>query len=412
MKTAKEPSMNILMFGWEFPPNISGGLGTACYGMTKGLSEIDGVNVTLVLPRLHKNEDHSFATLVGLPDLKHDFKHDLKQDIRLANDRGIQHGILSASVTALLKAYGGGDLIAATVNYAERAARLFADHDQFDVIHSHDWLTSLAGKFAKKISGKPSVLHIHSTEYDRAGANADARIIDIERCGMDAADQIIAVSNFTRDIVIERYRQNPEKVITIYNGIERGHAASAVKSINRKSSKTVTFLGRITQQKGPAYFIQAASKALQHEPELRFVMAGDGDLLPEMKALAKSLGLTGRIVFPGFLQADEVQHLLERTDIYVMPSVSEPFGISALEAINANIPSILSRQSGVVELFEHVVKVDHWDIDTIASYIVEIARDPGYADNLRTKAKTELADLPWTVCAENLKANYGRLIAA
>lgn len=383
--------MNVLMFGWEFPPQITGGLGTACYGIVKGLSEIKDVAVTLVLPKLHGNENRSFATLLELPGADTESQTDRPQG------------------PAVLRNPYGKNMIDAASDYAKHAAAMPIDFQKFDVIHAHDWLTAMAAATIKKLSGKPMVLHIHSTEYDRAGAFADPRIVAIERRGMNAADQIIAVSNFTRNIIIERYGQDRDKVVTIYNAIEPTSAALPARRAS--PTKTVTFLGRITHQKGPAYFIEAASKALATQPNLYFVMAGEGDLLPAMKTLTKSLGLCARIHFPGFLQTASVNALLQKTDIYVMPSVSEPFGISALEAIDAGIPAILSKQSGVVELFQHVAKVDYWDVDAIAASIVKIAGDQDHADRLHTNAKTELAALNWNACAEKLKSNYRMLVA-
>jgi glycosyltransferase involved in cell wall biosynthesis len=377
------------MFGWEFPPHITGGLGTACHGIVKGLSGIKDVAVTLVLPKLRGGEDSSFATLLELPGADADGS--------------------SGQAAAQINPYGR-DLIDVAQVYAERVASLHLDYDCYDVIHAHDWLTAMAGASARRISGKPLVLHIHSTEYDRAGAHADPRIVAIERRGMQAADKIIAVSNFTRNIIIERYGQERDKVVTIYNGIEMPAGTPLARP--KTASRTVTFLGRVTHQKGPAYFVEAASKALAAAPDLHFVMAGDGDQLPAMKALAASLGLGTRIAFPGFLPAPEVRRLLERTDIYVMPSVSEPFGISALEAIDAGVPSILSRQSGVVELFEHVHLVDYWDVDAIAGGIVRLASDPAYAEAMRSNARRELAGVNWHACAEKLATHYRRLMAS
>lgn len=385
--------MKVLMFGWEFPPNITGGLGTACFGIVKGLREIAGVDVTLVLPKLYGDENHAFATLLELP----------------ASDNDLLPGSRPGEPVALRSPYGG-NMIDAARAYADQARKQQINYGDFDVIHTHDWLTAMAGEYAKKVSGKPLVLHIHSTEYDRAGAHADPRIVAIERRGMTAADQIIAVSNFTRNIIIERYGQDRDKVVTIHNAVEPTKVIQVERAVT--SSRTVTFLGRVTHQKGPKYFIEAAAKALEKHPDLRFVMAGDGDLLPAMKTRAKLLNIADRVSFPGFLQAEQVRALLQETDIYVMPSVSEPFGISALEAIDAGIPAILCKQSGVVELFKHVAKVDYWDTDAIATSIVDIATDSAYAATLRTSAKIELAAIDWSKSGEKLKANYRRVVAS
>jgi glycosyltransferase involved in cell wall biosynthesis len=353
--------------------------------MVAGLKEIGDVSVTLMLPRLYGDEDHSGAHLLGLFD---SFDHKPNGSVKVG-------GVY------------GRDLVDAARAFADAALERIDKIESFDVIHAHDWLTVPAATSIKQTSGKPLLLHVHSTEFDRAGINASADIIAIEVEGMRAADRIIAVSDYTRNYIVEHYGQAPEKVSTIHNGITPNDSISPCLSASRG---VVTFLGRVTHQKGPSYFISAAHKALQSLPWLHFVMAGDGDLLESMRTLAKSLGIDNRVSFPGFLRGDEVRHLLDQSIVYVMPSVSEPFGISALEAIDACVPAVLSRQSGVVELFENVVKVDHWDVGAMAEAIVRIATDVDFSEHLRRGARLEMADIRWTKSARQLKACYGSLV--
>jgi glycogen(starch) synthase len=375
--------MKILMFGWEFPPFISGGLGTACHGLLKGLGQLGGTDISFVLPQQFRGVHPAFVQLISLPDA--------------AMARPRNPG-----------AYDSG-LMPDVMSYASRAGKLLAHYRDFDIIHVHDWLTALAGIQAKQCSGRPLILHVHSTEFDRAGKQGNPDIEAIERRAVEHADRVIAVSNYTRDVLIEHYQADPAKIVTIHNGTEQRAAPSRRPA--RTDQATVTFLGRITRQKGPSYFIEAARLALQQRPDLRFIMAGDGDLLPQMKELASRYGLAERMRFPGFLQQDEVRHVLEHSDAYVMPSVSEPFGLTALEAVAAGVPAILSRQSGVVEVLKHVIKVDYWDTSAMAEAMLRIVSDRAYADTLRSHALRELEQVQWTHAAATVRSTYRELAA-
>lgn len=386
-----QTALNILMIGWEFPPHNSGGLGTACHGLALGCKAVGGMNLTFVLPALLGAEDHGCATLLAAP----------------AGTVGLRPGMDGKA--ALPNPYGG-DLLDAAQAYGERVPELLQQRRcEFDLIHAHDWLTAAAGIKLKKISGKPLVLHIHSTEFDRAGEQADPRIVKIEWQAMHSADLVVAVSAFTRRLLIERYALPAHKVRMVYNGI--ASASQACTPPSRRTGKTVAFLGRITQQKGPAYFLHAAARALAQDPELLFIMAGDGDMLPAMQALARALAIDERVAFPGFLRGDEVHHLLAQSDVFVMPSVSEPFGIAALEAIKAGVPAVVSRQSGVVELFAHMAKVDHWDVAAMAGEMVRLANDSAYASTMREGALRELESVDWARSARTLRTCYRELLS-
>ena len=383
--------MKVLMLGWEFPPHISGGLGTACYGLTKGLYEIGGVDTTFIVPHLYGQEEANYVQLFSM------------SGNQLAANDGSKQG------KPVLPELYGLNLMTEVEQYAAHVEDIIARSGEFDIIHAHDWLTYQAGIDAKKISGKPLVVHVHSTEFDRAGKNLDLNICAIERLGMSMADKIIAVSNLTKNVIIDRYQQDPDKIATIYNATEPFVCDKHPQKLtNRKS--VVTFLGRLTYQKGPEYFIKAAHKVLQKTSDFSYIMAGTGDLFPEMKTLVSSLGLDTYFEFPGFLNADEVKALLANSDVFVMPSVSEPFGIVALEAINANVPIIISKQSGVAEVIDSAIKVNAWDTDTIAAAIQAILTDATLSAQLTLDAKFESNKLTWLASAIKLKDVYQTLI--
>ena len=270
-----------------------------------------------------------------------------------------------------------------------------ANNFEYDVIHAHDWLTYAAGIAAKKVSGKPLIVHVHATEFDRSGENVNQVVYDIERNGMEAADRVITVSNFTRQIVIERYGIPAEKVFTVHNAVEPIDKPESDDVTKHVREKIVTFLGRVTYQKGPDYFVEAAHKVLQRDPNVRFVMAGSGDLLNRMIRRVAQLKMGTRFHFTGFLAGAEVDRMFSMSDVYVMPSVSEPFGISPLEAMRTNVPVVISKQSGVAEVLQHALKVDFWDIDALADAIYGILHYDGLRKMFARYGKSEVDSLLW-----------------
>jgi len=396
--------MNIFMLGWEFPPFISGGLGTACYGLTRALSDL-GHHVIFLLPQPVSSE---FTTHVQLktpasasPELLEEvykaytlseFKNvdfraipSMLQPYRSPDDPRYERsesvsqtldvhdyqpgsqggGTIPPSIVAeALRAAGasahyGGDMFAEAERYA-RIAVLLARGEKFDVVHAHDWMTYPAAIAVARASGKPLVVQVHSTEFDRSGENVNQKIYDIEREGVHAADRVIAVSHLTRNILVARYAARGEKVEVVYNAIDyngNGDKIELPPAIQR-DEKIVLFLGRITMQKGPEYFLAAAKKVLEHVKNVRFVMAGSGDMTRRSIELAAELGIGHKVVFTGFLRGDDVARIFKMADLYVMPSVSEPFGIAPLEALSHDVPVLISKQSGVSEILTHVLKVD------------------------------------------------------
>jgi glycosyltransferase involved in cell wall biosynthesis len=298
----------------------------------------------------------------------------------------------------------GTDLMDEVKRYALIASALAATSD-FDVIHAHDWLTYPAGIAAKSVSGKPLVVHMHATEFDRSGENVNQNVYDIERRGMEEADRVIAVSNLTRNVVIERYGIDPDKVFTVYNAVEPSDKPDFDYQRNVRD-KVVTFLGRVTFQKGPDYFVEAARKVLNKDPNVRFVMAGSGDMLNKIIIRVAALKMGDRFHFTGFLKGGEVDRMFGLSDVFVMPSVSEPFGIVPLEAMRSNVPVVISRQSGVSEILVHALKIDFWDVDAMADAIYGLLHYEGLSKMFIRYGKAEVDSLKWENAAVKVKEVY------
>jgi glycogen(starch) synthase len=284
-----------------------------------------------------------------------------------------------------------------------------AEYEQynFDIVHAHDWMTYPAGITVAAISGKPLVIHVHSTEFDRSGEHVNQMIYDIERQGMERANKIIAVSHFTRNIIISRYGISGDKVEVVYNGVERNGRWSSLAETNiKKDEKIVLFLGRITMQKGPEYFLHAAKKVLAIMDNVKFVMAGSGDLMHRSIELAAELGIGQKVLFTGFLRGEDVQKIYKMADLYVMPSVSEPFGIAPLEALDNDVPVIISKQSGVSEVLMHALKVDFWDVNEIANKIIAVLKYPPLQMTLRSHGNFEVRKLRWIDAAAKCAKIY------
>jgi len=423
------------MFGWEFPPHITGGLGTACYGLTKGLSRYKDVDVTFVVPKAYGDEDQSSARIIGADGVHikertftfSDFLRKMKmievesllvpyltpeefeKSFETLSEKEI--GVsLQTRVRGRLRFTGtyGKNLFQEISNYALVATVLAHEH-HFDIIHAHDWLTYPAALAAKAVSGKPLVVHVHATDFDRSGGSINPSVYEIERKGMEGADKVITVSNLTRETVIQKYGIPPEKVITIYNAVDPLTEEERAREKKGIQEKIVTFLGRITLQKGPEYFIEAANKVLQRMDNVRFVMAGSGDMLHRMIRRAARLRIVDRFHFTGFLRGDDVQKMFSLSDVYVMPSVSEPFGISPLEAMQSSVPVIISYQSGVSEVLKYAIKVNFWDVDAMADAIYGILNYDALSDFFKKYGKEEVLQMKWENSAGKLREVYKSL---
>ena len=424
------------MFGWEFPPHITGGLGTACEGIVKGLA-YNGVETLFVMPSASGDEDQSATTIINASDVAVDTASSTVDEFldkvkfvhigtnmipyvgpeefssiveeerrRQSEDFRIQYGMKYK-----FSGKYGSNLMEEVARYAMVGGTIAMQHkDEFDVIHAHDWLTYLAGIAAKELTGKPLVVHVHATSYDRGDEkHIDTRILDIETRGMLAADRVVTVSNLTRSIVINKYHIDPSKVVTVHNAVDFSGRENL--SVERGvKDKVVTFLGRITFQKGPEYFIEAAAKVLKRTDNVRFVMAGSGDMMNRCIKYVARLGISDRFHFTGFLRGKDVQKMFALSDVYIMPSVSEPFGISPLEAMRTNVPSIISHQSGAAEILKYAFKVDFWDVDAMADCIFGLLKYPALSSFAAKQGYDEVNRLKWNVATAKLKTIYESLI--
>jgi len=477
--------MRIFMLGWEFPPFISGGLGTACYGLTRAMSR-QNMHVTFVLPKVVDTEfgshvkllspqsplaaygdrsprsvastyqlDSSERAIVDPAAEPGDFANVTFKAVpaRLASPYQSAGGELHSAEEAGLTETGqtmeqainqldmvrsererrergergapgmagrsptaddyAGDLLQETRRYADLCLDLARD-EKFDVIHAHDWLTYPAGMAVAGLTGKPLVVHVHSTEFDRAGENINPQVYHIERRGMHAATRVVCVSYLTASIVKHRYGVDEDKIEVVYNGIDNGRDPEGTTpsgTLIRRGDKIVLFLGRITMQKGPEYFVLAAKKVLEKVSDVKFIMAGSGDKARDITHLAVREGLANKVIFTGFLRGNDVERVFKMADVYVMPSVSEPFGIAPLEAISHDVPVIISKQSGVAEVLTHVLKVDFWDTDEMANKIVAVLRHPPLSSTLRRHADMELRSLTWDGAATRCREVYRAAMA-
>jgi glycogen(starch) synthase len=304
-----------------------------------------------------------------------------------------------------------GDLMAQILRYARLALEL-AEHEPFDVIHAHDWMTYPAGLAVAAASGKPLVVHVHSTEFDRSGANINQRVYEIERTGMHGAARVVCVSHLTRNIVTSRYGVDPAKCEVVYNAVNLPEGGHWQMQPIKQNEKLVLFLGRVTMQKGPEYFLRAAKKVVEKFTNVRFVMAGSGDMIAQCIREAAELKIGRYVTFTGFLRGDDVARIFKMADLYVMPSVSEPFGIAPLEALSHNVPVIISKQSGVSEVLTHVLKVDFWDVDEMANKILAVLRHAPLQRTLRQHGHIELRKLSWKDSAVKLNEIYTELVEA
>jgi glycosyltransferase involved in cell wall biosynthesis len=490
------------MLGWEFPPHISGGLGTACYGLTQGLST-HGVEVLFVVPRAHGDEDQRYVRIIGANEvemvdvvpgrtrrgrrsrtLRGERAESQSRTTSISEATAVEEGawerigqsleilaidsaltpyltaesylerltslrergridgesnapareaveelrrVLShyhhfagqadAIAEALVKrgrlefsGFYGTDLMAEVARFALAVSQV-ARTREFDVIHAHDWMTVPAGLVAARISGKPLVVHVHASEYDRSGENVNHAVREIEQLGLDGADLVVCVSHYTANLLQQKYRVDPKKLRVVHNAVTHKQQIEHLHEEKHIEEPIVLFLGRVTFQKGPDYFLEAAARVIKIEPNVKFVMSGSGDMLPVMIERAAKLGLARHMHFTGFLKGSEVERMYAMADIYVMPSVSEPFGISPLEAMALDVPVVLSRQSGVSEVLRNALKVDFWDVQDMANKILALLRYPALRDQLMEEGRDEISRIRWEFPAGLVRDVYRELVA-
>lgn len=440
--------MRVLMLGWEFPPHMSGGLGTACYGMTKALAE-KGAEIIFVLPRfnvkgdmptspgnrlhlvsasgtsvsstlLHKRMStqardlweeklivRSVDALLFPYATEESYLEHLRNMEKYSGQEHSEHTSTTANTTVLqLQGGYGPDLMSEVYRYSQAAAAI-ALREKFDVIHAHDWMTYPAGMLIKKLTGKPLVTHIHAMEHDRSGKNLNAEVSHIEWAGMSAADVVVAVSHYTKSQVMLHYGIPEERIEVVHNAVTRSEASRHFPLPYRCSQeKRVLFMGRVTYQKGPDYFVEAARMVLERLPNTRFIMAGSGDMLTRMVRRVAQLRMGSRFHFTGFLKGKDVDRMYAISDLYVMPSVSEPFGIAPLEAMVYDTPVLISRQSGVSEVVRNALKVDFWDTREMANMICAALTYPRLATEMIKNCREELKTIRWANAANRLLTIY------
>ena len=423
--------MKVLMVGWEFPPHILGVLGTASYGITKGLAAQPDMHITFCLPKPWGDEDKSFMNIIGLnetPIVWRDVDYDyVKERLGTKMEQELYYK-LRDHIYADFNYHVTDDLgciefsgrypenLQEEINNYSIVAGVIARQQEYDIIHAHDWLTYPAGIHAKNVSGKPLVIHVHATDFDRSRGNVNPTVYGIEKNGMDHADCIMCVSELTRQTVINHYHQDPAKCITMHNAVYPlssdilDMVAEQRKQRENRKEKVVTFLGRITMQKGPEYFVEAAALVLKRTRNIRFCMAGSGDMMNAMIEMAAARGIADRFHFPGFMKGKQVYEAFADSDVYVMPSVSEPFGISPLEAMQCGVPSIISKQSGCAEILDKCIKTDYWDIYAMADAMYSLCTNESLHEYLKVEGKNEVDQITWEKVGKKIYDVYSQLI--
>ena len=423
--------MKVLMFGWEFPPHILGGLGTASYGITKGLAAQPDMHITFCLPKPWGDEDKSFMNIIGLnetPIVWRDVDYDyVKARLGTKMEPELYYKLrdhiyadFNYRVTDDLGCieFSGRypENLQEEINNYSIVSGVIARQQEYDIIHAHDWLTYPAGIHAKNVSGKPLVIHVRATDFDRSRGNVNPTVYGIEKNGMDHADCIMCVSELTRQTVINHYHQDPAKCITMHNAVYPlssdilDMVAEQRKQRENRKEKVVTFLGRITMQKGPEYFVEAAALVLKRTRNIRFCMAGSGDMMNAMIEMAAARGIADRFHFPGFMKGKQVYEAFADSDVYVLPSVSEPFGISPLEAMQCGVPSIISKQSGCAEILDKCIKTDYWDIYAMADAMYSLCTNESLHEYLKVEGKNEVDQITWEKVGKKIYDVYSQLI--
>jgi glycosyltransferase involved in cell wall biosynthesis len=417
--------MKVLRFGWEFPPKIYGGLAVASYGITKGLSLQGDVQTTFCLPK-PSGEEEKFLNIINMSQVPVVWRDKNYDDIK---DRFVGHtavdyyrfrdhlyadfnylqGLDDMGCIQFAGGYPGN--LHEEINNFSIIAGVLARSEDFDLIHAHDWLTYPAGVHAKMVSGKPLCIHVHATDFDRSRGKVNPTVYGIEKNGMDHADCIMCVSELTRQTVINQYHQDPKKCVAMHNAVyPLSEEYQAIVPNKTPDEKVVTFLGRITMQKGPEYFVEAAAKVLQRTHNIRFCMAGSGDMMNAMIRMAAERGIADRFHFPGFQRGKQVYEAYKNSDVFVMPSVSEPFGIAPLEAMQCGCPCIISKQSGCGEILSNVIKVDYWDIDAMADAIYSICTNESLYQYLAEEGLKEVDQITWQKVGLRIRECYNQLI--
>jgi hypothetical protein len=414
----------VLMLGWEFPPIINGGLGVACHDLSAAMSEM--ADITMIVPKSSPEFKVGHMQLIGINNIDvkslenfpsnyrrpFPFKiFELPGDLNpyYSGEKSMEAFCGNFDARRVLESFNGdslygGDVIRKVMQYAEITSALASKMD-FDVIHAHDWMTMPAAMQIKEQSGKPLVMHIHSLEVDRSGPESRGWVYGMEKAGMEYADLLMPVSNFTATNITKHYGISPEKISVVHNGSSVAKPFTAPRKYNEK---TVLFVGRITRQKGPELFVDIARRVLHKNPDTRFVMAGVGDNFRSVVEKSSYQSLGNRVHLTGFLNGEKLKQLFAVSDVYCMPSVSEPFGLSAVEAAQWGIPCVISKQSGVSEVLSGALKFDFWDVDKAASYILSLLGDKILREKVVEDAYKNLKHVSWSASASKIIKAYSQ----
>ena len=400
------------MYGWEFPPHHSGGLGVACFGLTRAMSD-QGYDVTFVMPKkLNVGVPWARFVFADLPQIE---VHGVNSPITPYETSSGPHSSWQTQTNVVY----GWDLMTEVLRYAA-AGRQIALEKPHDIIYAHDWLSFGAGIAAKKATGKPLIVHVHATEFDRTGgpSGVNPQVYAIEKAGMEAADLVVAVSDFSKQLLVREYGIPEGKIRVVHNGIDeattpRGNGMlPRLRQLKKTGTKLVLFLGRVTLQKGPDYFLRVAKRVTDRNPKIMFVLSGSGDMENKMMELAAELRISDKVLFTGFVEGSERHEMYSAADLFVMPSVSEPFGITTLEAMKLGVPVLVSKQSGISEIVQHALKSDFWDIDEMANKILSIVGNPALAETLTDNAGREAERLTWGLAAQKVDSIIRELTPA
>ena len=397
--------MKILMLGWELPPHNSGGLGVACYQLCKSLAK-KNVDIEFILPYSEKH-DAPFMTVTPA--------HPQGAKIVLANSSAYDSYkyVFEDGHEEWMDIYGQQQVF-------EYAVAKLAENREYDVVHAHDWLTFRAGLRAKQIRNVPLIIHVHSIERDRAGGNMGNPLVrEIEETAMYMADRILAVSQLTKDAIVADYGIPADKIEVVHNSIDHAviedlvaqgedNAYHYLTAMKEHGYRVIANIGRLTVQKGLVNFLHAAKEVVYRAPKTLFLISGSGEQYYELITLAAELGIGKNVILTGFQRGKSWRDSYQIADLFVMPSVSEPFGITPLEAIGFGTPTLISKQSGVAEILQNTLKVDFWDVNEMANQMTTAIQNPALLEELQANAAQELAQMSWDQAAHKVHHIYGQ----
>lgn len=404
--------LKVLTFGWEMAPIMNGGLGVVCKDLTTSLAS-KGVDITFVVPKIPFPVKCDSFKLINAGD--YEISEDDYKKISISSGITPYMSYSESSFKKGGKRFNsdnelyGFNLLAEVQRYALIASKIALTSDA-DIIHAHDWMTGIAAIEAKKIMKKPFIFHVHSTEYDRSAFNPHPVILEYETSALNYANKIIAVSQYTKNILINKYGIEPSKIKVVHNAVNNEPINFQASTYKHNKDKIVLFLARMSIQKGADYLLKAAQKVISKKKNVKFVFVGNGPMLNKLIEMSFDLGINNNVIFTGALNYNEVDKAYKHADLFVMPSVSEPFGLTPLEAMKNGTPVIISKQSGVSEVIKNCLKVDFWDIDEMASKILSILYNDTLSESLTKNGYHDITRLTWSTQADKVLEVYQSVI--